>query len=119
MPNSTTEPRRDPDPMTTRSRTMLCTAALILLSLSPAVAQTNLKYQLPPKSIVDLVDTKPTPEVQLSPPATQGKRWMLIESASGLPSTADLAQPELRLAGLRFNPRTDGPSRGRYITSLS
>ena len=42
----------------------------------------------------------------------------MIESFSGLPSIADLAQPELRLAGLRFNPRTNGPSRGRYITSL-
>lgn len=94
-------------------------AALAAFFLTPAVAQTNLKYQLPPKPIVDLVDTKPTPEVQLSPPATQGKRWMLIEYVSGLPSIADLAQPELRLAGLRFNPRTDGPSRGRYITSLS
>jgi hypothetical protein len=29
-----------------------------------------------------------------------------------------LAQPELRLAGLRFNPRTSDPSRGRYCTSL-
>src|SRR6201998_3115110 len=44
---------------------------------------------------------------------------MLSQYAPGLPSIADLAQPELRLAGLRFNPRTDGPSRGRYITSLS
>ena len=42
----------------------------------------------------------------------------MIESYSGLPSVADLAQPELRLAGLRFNPGTNGPSRGRYITSL-
>jgi dipeptidyl aminopeptidase/acylaminoacyl peptidase len=43
---------------------------------------------------------------------------MLIEQISGLPSIVDLAQPELRLAGLRFNPKTNGPSRGRYITSL-
>ena len=51
--------------------------------------------------------------------ATQaGKRWMLIEHFAGLPTIADLAQPELRLAGLRFNPKTDGPSRGRYSTSL-
>src|SRR5215471_3221534 len=38
---------------------------------------------------------------------------------SGLPSIADLAQPELRLAGMRFNPKTNGPSRGRYVTSMS
>jgi dipeptidyl aminopeptidase/acylaminoacyl peptidase len=43
---------------------------------------------------------------------------MLIEHFSGLPTIAELAQPELRLAGLRFNPKTNGPSRGRHDTSL-
>jgi dipeptidyl aminopeptidase/acylaminoacyl peptidase len=96
-------------------------ATFSLLCIFPAIAipQTNLKYQQPPHALVDLVDTKPTPEVQVSPPTAQGKKWLLIEYVSGLPSIAELAQPELRLAGLRFNPRTDGPSRGRYITSLS
>ncbi len=81
-------------------------------------AQTNLKYQRPPKAIVDLVDVLPAPTVRVSPVAKGQTRRMLIEQFSGLPSIADLAQPELRLAGLRFNPRTNGPSRGRYITSL-
>jgi dipeptidyl aminopeptidase/acylaminoacyl peptidase len=81
-------------------------------------AQTNLKYQQPPKAIAELVDVLPTPTVRVSPAAKGQARWMLIEQFSGLPSIADLAQPELRLAGLRFNPRTNGPSRGRYITSL-
>ena len=90
------------------------------LSLAhPANAQTNLKYQEPPKGIVDLVDTRPTPSVMVSPKDKTGRQWILIGNISGLPSIADLAQPELRLAGLRFNPRTNGPSRGRYITSLS
>jgi len=82
-------------------------------------AQTNLQYQLPPKAIADLIDAAPTPAVSLAPRATVGgKRWMVIEHFAGLPTIADLAQPELRLAGLRFNPKTDGPSRGRYSTSL-
>jgi dipeptidyl aminopeptidase/acylaminoacyl peptidase len=82
-------------------------------------AQTNLQYQQPPKAIVDIVDALPTPGVALSPArGPAGKRWMLIEHFSGLPTIAELAQPELRLAGLRFNPKTDGPSRGRYDTSL-
>lgn len=83
-----------------------------------ARAQTNLKYQQPPKAIADLVDVLPTPIILLSPAAKTQTRWMLIEQRSGLPSIADLAQPELRLAGLRFNPRTNGPSRGAYTTSL-
>ncbi len=82
-------------------------------------AQTSLKYQEPPKAIVDVIDARPTPNVELSPGNGASGRWLLIEAISGLPSIADLAQPELRLAGLRFNPNTNGPSRGRYFTALS
>jgi dipeptidyl aminopeptidase/acylaminoacyl peptidase len=91
----------------------------VVLMTPSGQAQTNLQYQQPPKAIVEIVDALPTPGVQLSPAGgAAGKRWMLIEHFSGLPTVAELAQPELRLAGLRFNPRTDGPSRGRYDTSL-
>jgi dipeptidyl aminopeptidase/acylaminoacyl peptidase len=92
----------------------------LFVFLVPALrAQTNLQYQQPPKAIVDIVDALPTPGVELSPAGVAaGKRGMLIEHFSGLPTIAELAQPELRLAGLRFNPKTDGPSRGRYDTSL-
>ena len=94
-------------------------AGLLVLSIPAARAQTNLQYQQPPKAIVDIVDALPTPGVELSPSGgAAGKRGMLIEHFSGLPTIAELAQPELRLAGLRFNPKTDGPSRGRYDTSL-
>jgi dipeptidyl aminopeptidase/acylaminoacyl peptidase len=97
-------------------------AVLIALFLSSAMgelhAQTAMNYQKPPQAIIDLVDTRPTPTVAVSPKDKAGKHWLLIEVISGLPSIADLAQPELRLAGLRFNPKTDGPSRGRYVTSL-
>src|SRR5579863_6531540 len=81
-------------------------------------AQTNLKYQKPPQGIVDLVDVRPTPALEVAPGDGVEGRWVLIEAISGLPSIADLAQPELRLAGLRFNPKTNGPSRGRYVTAL-
>jgi dipeptidyl aminopeptidase/acylaminoacyl peptidase len=93
-------------------------ALLVCASPGPLLAQTNLKYQEPPKAIVDLVDTRPSPFVEVSPVDSSGKNWMLIGYISGLPTIADLAQPELRLAGLRFNPKTNGPSRGRYLTAL-
>ncbi len=103
----------------TVARTIACATALLCsLTLWTVQAQTNLKYQEPPKAILDLVDTRPTPSVDVSPADKSGKRWLLIENVSGLPSIADLAQPEFRLAGLRFNPKTNGPSRGRYVTSL-
>jgi dipeptidyl aminopeptidase/acylaminoacyl peptidase len=105
-----------------RSIPVRATAVLVAVVLASAFccmqAQTSLQYQKPPQAIVDLVDTRPTPNVEVSPRDSAGTQWLLIESYSGLPTVADLAQPELRLAGLRFNPRTNGPSRGRYITSL-
>jgi dipeptidyl aminopeptidase/acylaminoacyl peptidase len=92
---------------------------LVLFAVAQTPAQSSLKYQQPPKAIVDLIDVLPTPAVSLSPATTSAApRWLLIQQISGLPSINELAQPELRLAGLRFNPRTNGPSRGRYITAL-
>ncbi len=94
-------------------------ASLFVLLIPCLHAQTNLQYQMPPKAIVDIVDALPTPGVELSPAGgASEKRWILIEHFAGLPTIAELAQPELRLAGLRFNPKTDGPSRGRYDTAL-
>jgi len=93
--------------------------SLFAVVFSSAQAQTSLPYQKPPKVMVDMVDALPTPGVSLSPARSGSeKRWLVIEHFAGLPTIADLAQPELRLAGLRFNPKTDGPSRGRYATAL-
>jgi dipeptidyl aminopeptidase/acylaminoacyl peptidase len=92
--------------------------ASLSAALGTARAQTNLHYQLPPKAIVDMIDAPPTPGITISPRIASAKRWILIEHFAGLPTIADLAQPEYRLAGLRFNPKTDGPSRARYATSL-
>src|SRR5580704_15690901 len=105
---------------TIRPFTLALSAAFLIFILTVSThAQTDLQYQLPPKAIVDLVDSRPTPTVEVSPKDKEGRRWILIEEISGLPPIADLAQPELRLAGLRFNPKTNGPSRGRYSTGLS
>ncbi|MFQ5751841.1 MAG: hypothetical protein ACE5HI_07575 [bacterium] len=71
-------------------------------------------YQMPPKALADLVDAPPTPAVQVDP--TQ--KWLLILEQPNLPAIAELAQPELRLAGIRINPRTNGRSRRSYYTAL-
>lgn len=97
---------------------VVATAGLLSSAFCGLAAQTSLKYQEPPKALMELVDTRPTPNVEVSPKDKEGRQWLLIGAISGLPPITDLAQPELRLAGLRFNPRTNGPSRGRYITSL-
>jgi len=104
------------------SRTALL-SALILVAVpslrgQQAPASTELKYQTPPAVMVKLIDAPPTPLISLSPAHGAGPRRILIEQSSSLPTIADLAEPELRLAGLRFNPKVGAPSRSRYFVSL-
>ena len=78
-------------------------------------AQDAPTYQTPPKPLADLVTVPPTPNVSMS---SKGDMMLILDQASA-PSIAELAQPELKLAGLRLNPANTGPSRARYITGLS
>ena len=77
-------------------------------------AQNNLGYQMPPKAIADLIDAPPTPAASLSP---AGNVMLLLGRAS-LPSIEEVAQEELRLAGIRINPRTNGSSRSSHFNSM-
>lgn len=70
---------------------------------------------MPPKAIADLIDAPPTPRVTLGP----HRQWMLLMEQPSLPSIAEVAQPELRIAGLRINPRTHGRSRTRPYSGLT
>ncbi|HEY3383681.1 MAG TPA: prolyl oligopeptidase family serine peptidase [Vicinamibacterales bacterium] len=78
-----------------------------------ALAQT--KYQLPPKTVVDILDAKPVPTVVLSPSRQQ---LALLDRAS-MPTVADLSQPMFRLAGARVNPKTNGPHRTQPLTGIA
>jgi dipeptidyl aminopeptidase/acylaminoacyl peptidase len=84
---------------------------LLLLGLlgfnSLLFAQDDFRYQTPPKNIQDLVMAKPTPGVSIDDKA----EWMLLLDRSDYPSIDELAQPELRIAGLRINPANFSPSR--------
>ena len=87
----------------------------LLLSLcAVAAAAQGLPYKVPPQVIADLVEAPATPRVSFSP----NGQWMLLLDEPPLPSLAEMAQPELRLAGLRLNPQTNGPSRMRYSKTI-
>lgn len=77
----------------------------VLLISSAVSAQST--YQTPPAAIADLVNAPSTPAVTFS---KDGSFMLLLERTES-PSIEDLAQPELRIAGLRINPSTSGPSR--------
>src|SRR6476469_6771303 len=71
-------------------------------------------YQKAPQPISDILNARPTPLVQLSP---DGK-WLLTADRLPYPPVSDLAQPMLRLAGLRINPATNGRHHPPRFTAL-
>ena len=88
---------------------------LLLLSLSlSAIAQENLTYQKPSKTILDLVDYQRAPSVSMD----TKKEYMLLSYRNTYKTLDDLNQEELRLGGLRINPITNISSTVTYITNL-
>jgi len=103
--------------MTARTNqwTRITAAVVIVLSVVAAPAPAETTYQMPPKVIADLIDAPPTPATSVGP----DKDTMLMLARPALPSIAEVASPELRLAGLRINPRTNGRARRSYYTGLT
>lgn len=71
-------------------------------------------YQNPPEALANLVNRPGTPGVSF----TRDGKSMILMTRSDSPSIEDLAQEELRLAGIRFNPANHSPSRSGYTTSM-
>ncbi|MDQ2770892.1 MAG: S9 family peptidase, partial [Bacteroidota bacterium] len=88
--------------------------ATLLLSAAAMTQAQDFKYQTPPQALQDLLLAPPTPRVSL---ASDGRTLALL-AVQDFPTVAELSQPELRLAGLRFNPRTNGPSRVSYAVGI-
>ncbi|MEZ5362427.1 MAG: hypothetical protein R2748_08845 [Bryobacterales bacterium] len=86
-----------------RLRSLLVSISLSLLALHAEEPE----YRMPPEALAALVDAPRTPAVSLSP----DKTTLLILEHHGLPSIEELSRPELRLAGLRIDPRNNGQSR--------
>ena len=84
--------------------------ACVINSFSPAGAadaQSSAGYQLPPAPLQAIVEQLRAPTVNLSP----RRDLALMVKTPSLPSITEVAQPELKLAGLRINPRTYSQSR--------
>jgi dipeptidyl aminopeptidase/acylaminoacyl peptidase len=92
---------------------------LIVLITLPVAAQEEgdrqIDYRLPPAPLVDIIDAPPTPATSMS----LDRKWMLLMEYPNLISIDELAEEELRLAGLRIRPRTNGPSRDFTMTKLT
>jgi len=86
----------------------------LILSVAPALAAQE-AYKLPPREIIDIVDAPPTPMVSLSPAADV----MALVEYESMPSIAYLAEPVLRIAGLRITPAYNSRQVLSFSTGLS
>jgi dipeptidyl aminopeptidase/acylaminoacyl peptidase len=93
-------------------RVVLCGVFVVMLTLD-AFGQEG--YQKPPQAVVDILDAPAPPSLSISP---TGETILLVQS-SRYPSIEEVAAPMVRLAGLRINPKTNGPARAPRITGLS
>jgi len=77
-------------------------------------AQVSLIYQKPSKEILELVDVSLAPSVLVN----DSKDFMILLYRDPFKSIEDLSKEELRLAGLRIDPKTNIGSRVTYYNNL-
>lgn len=88
---------------------------LIALLILPAGIFAQGSYKQPPKEIMDVLNSTVTPSTSISP---SRDKIALLEPLR-YPPISELAQPMLRIAGLRINPNTNGQHRQPYSVSLT
>lgn len=87
--------------------------SVLLVCLSVSVFAQG--YQKPPKEILDVLNAPATPSTIISP----SKDFILLTETLRYPPISELAQPMLRLGGLRINPNTNGSHRPVYAVKLT
>ena len=85
--------------------------ALFASALSLAGAE---PYRKPPQAVLDALNAPATPTLSISPT----RDYALQGSPVRYPPIAELAQPMLRLAGQRINPKTNGLHNTTFNSSL-
>ncbi|WP_299241198.1 prolyl oligopeptidase family serine peptidase [uncultured Aquimarina sp.] len=87
---------------------------LLLFVVAIAKAQENLPYQKPVKEILDLVDVTLAPSVRID----QKGENLIFLYRDGYKTITELSEKEMRLAGLRINPKTNISSRTNYYNNI-
>lgn len=72
-------------------------------------------YRKPPQPVLDVLNAPATPVLSLSPAHAAA----VEEQPVRYPPIAELAQPMMRLAGMRINPRTNGLHNATFNSSLT
>src|SRR5471032_2988763 len=103
-----------PDRISMSPQIPLLPTAFGLMASAPQAAH-NSGYQLPPAALQALVDAPRAPALSLSP----RRDLAALIQTQPLPGIVEVAQPELKLAGERINPRTCAASRFSFGTGLA
>ena len=99
--------------MKTSTLTLLITVITFLITLSYS-AQENVTYQKPSKEILDLVDVELAPRTFFD----SKNKVMLLAYRDAYKSIEELSIKEMRLGGLRIDPKTFIGSRTRYYNNI-
>ena len=83
----------------------------LFLNLS---AQEDLSYQTPPKEILELIDVSLPPRVLVD----ESKSYMIYLYRDNYKTIEELSEKEMRLAGLRINPKKNIGSRVSYYNNI-
>src|SRR5258708_39672830 len=75
----------------------------------------DIKYQKPPKAVLDVFNAPPFPVAVPNPSGDT----LLLATPVPYPPIADLAKPMMRLAGLRIDPTTNGDHHAPFWAALS
>lgn len=79
------------------------------------VSQESQKFEVPPKEILELIDIKPTPAVRID----QNNHYLIMLDRLPFKTLEELAEDEVKLAGLRINPQLNCPGRQGYFYGIS
>jgi dipeptidyl aminopeptidase/acylaminoacyl peptidase len=81
---------------------------------SMSYAQSDFSYQKPDDRILSLADAKPAPSIRMKYDASMA----VLLFRNTYKSIEELSEPEVKLAGIRINPLTNGPSRMTYFNDI-
>ena len=88
---------------------------LLPLAFSTLIQAEDFPYHQPPKNVMDALNAPPTPAVSVSPQHD----YAVFMQAVRYPPVAEVAQPMLRLAGIRIDSNTNALHLAQYYISYT
>lgn len=85
-----------------------------VMALNYMCGQSVFPYQQPNGDILALADARPAPAIRMKHDASKA----VLLFRNGYKSIEELSEPEMKLAGIRVNPITNGPSRAVYYIDI-